>query len=230
MSGNVFIGVTVIGSPGSNVAHARHAEQLRLAVDLGAARAAATRLAVPAHREIGLLLRLDLVDGVEDDHAGVGLDLVLLELAAALDLRVGAPDPELVLRALRRWIRRPWLLLLLQDLLDLVGHRREAAPLRPPSRCRPRGRRGSPSRTSLSISGIVLARVAAAALLAERARERAIASETMSMFRRSMHLVPAGVVVAVAAGDLRARDVVLRGARARSRHFVRSSSLRMMPT
>ena len=46
----------------------RHAHQLRLAVDLGRARAALPRLAVPAHREIVGLLRLDLVHRVEHDH------------------------------------------------------------------------------------------------------------------------------------------------------------------
>ena len=81
MIGKARIGVTVIGSPSGEVRHARHAHQPRLAVDLRAARSASPRLAVPAHGERRLLLGLDVVNGVEHDHPGVGLDLVGLELA-----------------------------------------------------------------------------------------------------------------------------------------------------
>src|SRR5467141_4977346 len=63
--------------------HPRHAHEARLAVDLGAARAALAGLAVPAHREVGGLRGLDAVDDVEDHHPGVGLDPVRLEVAAA---------------------------------------------------------------------------------------------------------------------------------------------------
>ena len=50
------------------VGQARLAGQARPAVDLGAARAALGRLAVPADREVGRLVALDPVEGVEDDH------------------------------------------------------------------------------------------------------------------------------------------------------------------
>src|SRR5438552_14954061 len=61
--------------------HPRHAQEARLAVDLGAARAALAGLAVPAHREVAGLRRLDAVDDVEHHHARARLDLVFLEVA-----------------------------------------------------------------------------------------------------------------------------------------------------
>src|SRR5882762_4287905 len=63
--------------------HPRHAHEARLAVDLGAARAALAGLAVPAHREVGGLRGLDAVDDVEHHHARARLDLVFLEVAPA---------------------------------------------------------------------------------------------------------------------------------------------------
>src|SRR5205809_863503 len=63
--------------------HPRHAHEPRLAVDLGAARAALARLAVPAHREVGGLRGLDAVDEVEHHHPRIRLDAVLLEVPAA---------------------------------------------------------------------------------------------------------------------------------------------------
>src|SRR3989454_8188637 len=63
--------------------HPRHAHEARLAVDLGAARAALAGLAVPAHREVGGLRGLDAVDEIEHHHPRVGLDPVRLEVAAA---------------------------------------------------------------------------------------------------------------------------------------------------
>src|SRR6476620_3150651 len=71
--------------------HPGHAEKPRHAVDLGAARSALAGLAVPPHREIAGLGRLEPVDDVEDDLALVDLDGVVDELAA---LGVAAPDPE----------------------------------------------------------------------------------------------------------------------------------------
>src|SRR5947208_2345375 len=61
--------------------HPRHAQEARLPVDLGAARAALAGLAVPAHREVGGLRGLDAVDDVEHHHARARLDLVFLEVA-----------------------------------------------------------------------------------------------------------------------------------------------------
>ena len=51
------------------VAQPGHAHQLRHAVDFGRARAALAGLAVPSHREIGRLLSLDAVHGVQNHHA-----------------------------------------------------------------------------------------------------------------------------------------------------------------
>src|SRR5262249_61871187 len=91
------------------IREARHAHEPRRAVDLRRAGAALARLAVPARGEVGRRLRLDLVDRVEDDHAGRDLGGVVLEAALAA---LAAPDAEschlnqlLVSRAL--W-RAPW--------------------------------------------------------------------------------------------------------------------------
>src|SRR5262249_10727436 len=67
------------------------AHQLRAAVDLGRARPALPRLAVPADREIRRLRRLDLVDRVEHDHPGDDVDGVVLEMPAGF---VRPPDLE----------------------------------------------------------------------------------------------------------------------------------------
>src|SRR5688572_19031663 len=69
--------------------HPGHAHELRVAVDLGAARATFARLAVPPHGEIGCVRRLDAVHDVENDHALVGRHAVVDELAAGA---VTAPD------------------------------------------------------------------------------------------------------------------------------------------
>src|SRR6185369_16015029 len=66
-------------------------------VDLGRARAALARLAVPARRQIAGRLRLDLMDGVEDDHALGHLGLVVDELAL---LTRAAPNAKRSLRHL----------------------------------------------------------------------------------------------------------------------------------
>ena len=84
MSGNDLIGRTVIVCVvRDSRREPRLAHEPRLPVDLGAARAALGRLAVPAAREVGRAVALDPVDGVEDDHADLDGDLVLLELALA---------------------------------------------------------------------------------------------------------------------------------------------------
>ena len=69
-----------------------HAHQPRLAVDLGAARAALAGLAVPPDGEVAGLGGLHAVDRVEHDLALGDLDGVVLDLAAVL---VAAPDPQL---------------------------------------------------------------------------------------------------------------------------------------
>src|SRR5689334_16588535 len=69
-----------------------HAHQPRLAVDLGAARAALAGLAVPTHGEVAGLGALHAVDRVQDHLALGDLDRVVLDLTAGL---VAAPDPQL---------------------------------------------------------------------------------------------------------------------------------------
>src|SRR6516165_5305749 len=82
--------------------HPGHAHQARLAVDLGAARAALAGLAVPAARQIVGLGRLDLVDHVQHDHAFLGLDRVMLE-AAARGIPAEHPHRELRHRYFLSW-------------------------------------------------------------------------------------------------------------------------------
>ena len=69
ISGNARIGSTVTGSVEIELVQPGHAHQPRIAVDLGRARPALAGLAVPANGEIVRLLGLNLVDGVEHDHA-----------------------------------------------------------------------------------------------------------------------------------------------------------------
>src|SRR5262249_31970138 len=68
-----------------------HAHEARHAVDLGGAGAALAGLAVPARGQVGRALGLDLVHGVEDDHAGADVGGVVLEAARAA---LAAPDAE----------------------------------------------------------------------------------------------------------------------------------------
>src|SRR5262249_55033757 len=76
---------------GRHLAHAGHAHETGQAVDLGRAGAALARLAVPPDREVVGLLGLDLVDHVEDVHAGRRLGPVLDVLALAAG---AAPDAQ----------------------------------------------------------------------------------------------------------------------------------------
>src|SRR5829696_5379469 len=69
--------------------HARLAQEFGSAVDLGAARAAVGRLAVPAYGQVGGLLGLYREHRVEDDHA-LDQRYLVLDLLAAL--RVAAKD------------------------------------------------------------------------------------------------------------------------------------------
>ena len=79
MSGNVFIGVTVMVDPASKAVMRVMQSSFGLPLISALHEPQRPALQFQRHREIGLLLGLDLVDGVEDDHARVGLDLVLLE-------------------------------------------------------------------------------------------------------------------------------------------------------
>ena len=67
---------------GGKLVHPRHAHELRVAVHLGAARSAFAGLAVPAHREVGRVGRLDPMHDIEHDHPGVRRHGKLHELAA----------------------------------------------------------------------------------------------------------------------------------------------------
>src|SRR5262249_46604791 len=70
---------------------AGHAHQFRHAVDFGRTGTAFARLAIPADGKITGLFRLNLMDGIENHHAGGDLGLVLLELSLAL---LAAPDAK----------------------------------------------------------------------------------------------------------------------------------------
>src|SRR5262249_52442364 len=156
------------------------------------------RFAVPPAREIGRLLGLHAMDGVEHDHTLGDLGPVVLEGAAA---RVAAPDPE------SRGRHACWfsvsLLVLLDDALQLGGHLGDG-PARQPHLAvgtalhahvllPPRG----------ILAGEVLAVVAPAALgtLERRAGDGLRDVEQVLHVERG---VPAGIVVAVA-GHARAR-------------------------
>src|SRR5438132_355826 len=72
-------------------AHSRHAHQFRHTVDFRRTRSALPRLAVPSTCKVVGLRRLNLIYGIEHDHAFGNLGSVIAELAA---LRVAAPDFE----------------------------------------------------------------------------------------------------------------------------------------
>ena len=196
--------------PFREVAHARHAHEARLAVDLRAARAAAPRLAVPAHRERRLLLGLDVVDGVEHHHARVRLDLVRLELAPFASPRKTLQRRLLAVCPLcsRHFSSRTVLISAGTSgsgtsSTSISAGARAAATMFTFAKC------------SLSMSREVFARVPAAALLAgeRRARHRLADDEHVPHVDR---LVPRRVVVAVARRPSRATSPPsgARGARA----------------
>ena len=83
MSGNVVHRLQDDGSPAGSGVHAGHAHEPGLAVDLGGAGAALAGLAIPAAGQVVGLRRLDLVDGVEDDHALADVGLVVLKFAGS---------------------------------------------------------------------------------------------------------------------------------------------------
>ncbi len=92
--------------PQVELTHPRHAHQPRIAVDLGRARAALAGLAVPPHRQVRRLLRLDLVDDVEHHHAVRDLRLEGLERAVAG--AVGMRPPDLECRLVTGMVRHYW--------------------------------------------------------------------------------------------------------------------------
>ncbi len=73
------------------LAQAGHAHEAWHSVDLSRARSTLPCLAVPAHREIARALSLDLMDGIENDHAFGDAGRVVLKLSAR---RRASPDSE----------------------------------------------------------------------------------------------------------------------------------------
>jgi hypothetical protein len=71
--------------------HAGHTRQARHAINFHAAGTALSRLAIPAHRQIPRLPRLNAVNGVENHHARTQIDSKMFELTSVL---VPAPNPE----------------------------------------------------------------------------------------------------------------------------------------
>ena len=62
--------------------HARLAGQTRTAIDFRRTRATLAGFAVPAHREVGRLMRLNVMQRVEHNHARRDWHLVLNQLTA----------------------------------------------------------------------------------------------------------------------------------------------------
>ena len=201
MTGNVCSGVTVIGSAVVEDAHARHACETRPAVHLGRARAAVAGLAVPAHGHVRRLRGLDPVQDVEDDLA------VLVRrrrtrrshrrdrrrARRASSRRVG--DVALRLRTTRRGravevssCRR-----LLDDLAQVVGHLRQRFAADLDAGAVPARRDVDLRELALVRFRVVIARVAAAALLAFERVARAALGDGQHGVEVDRH-VPARVV------------------------------------
>ncbi len=77
--------------PLRQVIHPRLAHEPRQAVDLGAARAATGRLAIPADGQVAGLAALDFQHRVEDNHPGLGFYLVGDDVAVDA---ASSPDVE----------------------------------------------------------------------------------------------------------------------------------------
>src|SRR4051794_9765088 len=77
------------------IAEPGHAHGFGHAIDLGGARAAFACLTIPAQGQVGRLLSLHAVNGVENDHALVDRGDEILELTAG---RISAPDSKHRLR------------------------------------------------------------------------------------------------------------------------------------
>ena len=73
------------------IAHPGHAHELRTSIYLGRTGAAFPRLAIPPARQVIRLRSLNLINGVEDDHAFGDFAAVLLETTGT---RVATPDFE----------------------------------------------------------------------------------------------------------------------------------------
>jgi hypothetical protein len=74
-----------------DVAEASHAHEPGHAVDFGGTRSTLAGFAVPSHRQVGRLLRLNAVHSVQNNHAFLDGGGVILECAA---YGISAPDPK----------------------------------------------------------------------------------------------------------------------------------------
>src|SRR4051812_32062371 len=79
----------------AKIAEPGHAHEFGHAIDLSGTRAAFACLAIPPHGQVGRLLRLNAVNGIENDHALVDWSDEILELTAG---RISAPDSKQGLR------------------------------------------------------------------------------------------------------------------------------------
>ena len=200
------------------LAQPRHAHQLGHAVDLSGARTALAGLAVPAHRQVGRLLRLDAVDGIQHHHALFHRRLVILKLPAA---RIAAPDAEQRLH----WPSISSPRSLPSTLRASAGWR--AAP--------PASRHPAPRATTmlyLPHSGSLFgksSRNCAPRLSFRSSAARVIASETIEHVIKIHCRVPAVVVLTVAR-DARPCRALPQSPRCTPSARCISSSVRTMPT
>ena len=172
------------------VGQPRLAGQARPAVDLRAARAALGGLAVPADGEVGRLVALDPVEGVEDDHPLLDRHVELVEVpllagAAAEDLAGVRPasDPPVSGRCCRAGSRSS---------SGIVGQRRRVTVIEPSA---PR-RDDAVDRAPAAVVGRRDSR-AGCARRGSRSAARALrvmASETVSRLSQLEDEVPARVV------------------------------------
>src|SRR3954447_23589348 len=77
------------------VAEPGHAHEFGHPIDLSGTRAALACLTIPPYRQVGCLLRLNAVNGIEDDHTLVDRSNKILELTTG---RISAPDSKQRLR------------------------------------------------------------------------------------------------------------------------------------
>ncbi len=73
----------ILGGLGDDIAHSRHAHQEWFAINLSTARATFSSLAIPSAGDLSILLVLDLVDAVEQNHTLVQFDLIVDQFAFA---------------------------------------------------------------------------------------------------------------------------------------------------
>ncbi len=84
ISGKAFIGSIDDRLAKIQIAQSGHAHQFRHAVDFCRTRSAFSRFAIPANGQIVGTLGLNLMDGIQHDHAFGDVGFVLLEFARLL--------------------------------------------------------------------------------------------------------------------------------------------------